>query len=110
MGNNIFIKVILTVIAVELGVLVFKINTNNVVLSEANTNGKVEAVQARFDLPSATNSENQQKPLQVEIVGINIGTGNTKGSLPVRLFAYSSTQQGYIAVPYPFSVYTRPAQ
>ncbi len=110
MGNKIFIKIILTVIAVELGVLVFKNNTTNVVMSDANANGKVAAVQAKFDMPNATNYENQQTPMKVEIVGINIGTGNTKNFLPVRLFAYSSNQQGYIAVPYPFSVYTKPAQ
>lgn len=97
MGNNIFIKVILTVIAVELGVLIFKNNTTNVVMSDANTTGKSQAVQARYDMPNAANYENQQTPMKVEIVGINMtGMSNTyKGLIPVKLYNTGSNPISY---------------
>ncbi len=47
-------------------------------MSDANTNGKVEAIQTKYNMPNATHSENEQQVMKVEIVGVNLQVGENQ--------------------------------
>lgn len=105
MGNNIFIKVVLTIIALELGIMIFKNNTSPVIIREANAGEKSEVVHAKYDMANRFNNA-QQDVQKVEIVGINIGTGYDREFLPVKLYGYA--QGRHFEVPYPLPVTVKP--
>jgi len=91
--------------------MIFRNDTNPMILREADASGKSEVVQARYDIPNA--ASNPPTVQKVEIVGINYaGMGTDKGYLPVKLYGRASTSNSSenYEVKYPLLVKKRPVR
>lgn len=92
MLNNAYLKIILTLIAVELLVLIFKTNTTEKLLADYATaqQAKQEIVPARYTIPNAFNGA-EQKVTNVNIVAIGgeqVPISQVGAGLPVYPFNF----------------------
>jgi hypothetical protein len=101
--NNIYTKVILTVISIELGIMIFKKDILHIPMNDS-IQDRSAVVQTKFDMPNA-GYNTQDEPIKVVIVDVNMKqwTGAYKSMLPVSLCKPANDLQA-AAVSYPLPV------